>query len=226
MLALVCLHPLFFQNVARVANDGLALATGMAGLSLLLLADGRTLLARGLLAAVCLAASNWSKQTSLTLIPALVLGLPFIGWAHGVSAGRLWRATSVAVGAFLLLVAPLWLWSYQHYGAILMTQDSLELAARGPVVAALATSFTTMAWGPVVGSLFVPGWPWVGGWSFLPAHATLANLYGWYWGLLLAAAGAARSRSAMRASRAVARAHRRGEDSPCAQPSSSARCSA
>ena len=84
VFALVCLHPLFFQNVARVANDALAVATGMAGISLLVLADGRTLLTRGLLAAVCLAASVWAKQTSLTLIPAFVLGLPLIGWAHGV----------------------------------------------------------------------------------------------------------------------------------------------
>ena len=123
------------------------------------------------------------------MIPALVLGLPLIGWAHGVSAGRLWRVTSIVGAAFLLLVAPLWLWSYQHYGTIITTQDSLELAARGSVVAALATSLVNLAWAPVVDSLFVPGRPWVGGWSFLPMHETLADLYGWYWGILLAAAG-------------------------------------
>jgi hypothetical protein len=189
VFALVCLHPLFFQNVARVANDALALATGVAGISLLVLADRRTLLTRGLLAAGCIAASVWSKQTSLTLIPALVLGLPLIGWAHGVSGGRLWRVTSIAGVAFLLLVAPLWLWSYQHYGSIVTTQDSLELAARGSVVAALATSLANLAWGPVVDTFFVPGRPWVGGWSFLPMHETLADLHGWYWGILLAAAG-------------------------------------
>ena len=100
VFALVCLHPLFFQNVARVANDALAVATGLAGISLLVLADGRTLLTRGLLAAVCIAASVWSKQTSLTLIPALVLGLPLIGWAHGVSAGRVWRVTSMRAARF------------------------------------------------------------------------------------------------------------------------------
>src|SRR5688500_18282230 len=61
VFALVCLHPLFFQNVARVANDALAVATGIAGFSLLVLADGRTLLTRGLLAAVCIGASIWSK---------------------------------------------------------------------------------------------------------------------------------------------------------------------
>jgi hypothetical protein len=83
VFALVCLHPLFFQNVARVANDALAVATGIAGISLLVLADGRTLLTRGVLAAACLAASAWSKQTSLTLIPALVLGLPLIGGGMG-----------------------------------------------------------------------------------------------------------------------------------------------
>jgi hypothetical protein len=189
VFALVCLHPLFFQNVARVANDALAVATGLAGISLLVLADGRTLLTRSVLAAVCIAASVWSKQTSLTLIPALVLGLPLIGWAHGVSAGRRWRATSIAGGAFLLLVAPLWLWTYQHYGVFLSTQDSVELAARGSVVAALATSFTHMAWSPVIDTLFVPGRAWVGGWSFLPMHETLANLYKWCWSILLAAAG-------------------------------------
>jgi len=206
VLALVCLHPLFFQNVARVANDGLALATGIAGLSLLLLADERTLVARGVLAAVCLAASNWSKQTSLTLIPALVLGLPLIGWAHGVSTRRLLRATPLAAGLFLLLIAPLWLWSYQHYGALLMTQDSVELAARGSAGAALATSFRTMAWGPVIGSLFFPGWPWVGGWSFLPADQALATLYAWCWGALLTAAGAAAAVVALRRAPALDRA--------------------
>jgi len=191
VLTLVCLHPLFFQNVARVANDGLALATGIAGLSVLLLADERTLMTSGVVAAVCLAASNWSKQTSLTLIPAMVLGLPLIGWAHGVSARRFLRATAISVGIFLLLLAPLWLWSYRHYGALLMTQDSVELAARGSAGAALVTSFTTMAWRPVIGSLFFPGWPWVGGWSFLPAHVALRTAYAWSWGLLLATAGAA-----------------------------------
>src|SRR5689334_16329573 len=65
VLALVCLHPLFFQNVARVANDGLAVATGIAGISVLVLADGRTFFSRSVLAAACLAASVWSKQTSL-----------------------------------------------------------------------------------------------------------------------------------------------------------------
>ena len=122
-------------------------------------------------------------------IPALVLGLPLIGWVHGASAGRLWRVTSLVGIALLLLVAPLWLWSYQHYGSIVTTQESLELAARGSVVAALATSLVNMAWGPLIETLFVPGRPWVGGWSFLPMHETLAGLHGWYWGILLAAAG-------------------------------------
>ena len=188
VFALVCLHPLFFQNVARVANDALAVATGLAGISLLVLADGRTLLTRGLLAAVCIAASVWSKQTSLTLIPALVVGLPLIGWAHGVPVGRLWRVTCIAGVAFLLLVAPLWLWTYQHYGVLLSTQDSVELAARGSVMAALTTSFVNMAWWPVVDTLFVPGRAWVGGWSFLPMQETLANLYKWYFSILVAVA--------------------------------------
>jgi hypothetical protein len=189
VLALVCLHPLFFQNVARVANDGLAVATGLAGISLLVLADQGTLLTRGLLAAGCIAASVWSKQTSLTLIPALLLGLPLIGRAHGISARRLWRITSIVGVAFLVLVAPQWVWNYQHYGSIVTTQDSLELAARGSVVSALATSFASMAWGPAIDFLFVPGRAWVGGWSFLPVHQTLDSLYRWYWGFVLAAAG-------------------------------------
>lgn len=189
VLALVCLHPLFFQNVARVANDALALAAALAGISLLVLADGRTLLTRGLLAAGCIAASVWSKQLGLTLIPALVLGVPLIGWVHGVSAGRLWRVTSNVSIAFLLLVAPLWLWSYQHYGSIITTQESLELAARGSIMDALASSLETLNWGALVTTFFIPGTVWVGGWSFLPTNETLADLYAWYWGLLAAAAG-------------------------------------
>lgn len=206
VFALVCLHPLFFQNVARVANDALALATGVAGISLLVLADGRTLLTRGLLAAVFIAASVWSKQTGLTLIPALVLGLPLIGWVHGVSAGRLWRVTSMAAIVLLLLVAPLWLWSYRQYGAIITTQESLELAAEGSVVNALATALVNLAWGPLVDTLFVPGRPWVGGWSFLAMHETLADLYGWYWGILLAAAGAGAVVATLRRARSVEQA--------------------
>ena len=100
-------------------------------------------------------------------------------------------------------MAPLWLWSYQHYGVILTTQDSVELAARGSVVAALATSFTHMAWGPVIDTLFVPGRPWVGGWSFLPMHETLADLYKWYWGILLAAAGVGAVVAMLRRARSV-----------------------
>jgi hypothetical protein len=190
VLALVCLHPLFFQNVARVANDALAVSTGVAGISLLALADGRTLLSRGLLAAVCIAASVWTKQTSFTLIPALVVGLPLIGWRHNLRPFRICRVTCVAISAFLLLVAPLWVWTYQHYGSIVTTQDTLELAAKDNVLAALTTSFTNIAWGPVFRNLFVPGRPWVGGWSFLPVHEALAALHGWCWGILLAAAGA------------------------------------
>jgi hypothetical protein len=189
VFALVCLYPLFFQNVARVANDALAVATGVAGISLLVLADRRTLLTRGLLSAACIAASVWSKQTSLTLIPALLLGLPLIGWAHGVSAGRLWRVTGVAGIAFLLFVMPLWLWSYQHYGSIVTTQDSLELAERGSVVAALASSFVNLPWRAVIDTLFAPGRPWVGGWSFLSMHETLADIHRWYWAILLLTAG-------------------------------------
>jgi hypothetical protein len=189
VLALVCLHPLFFQNVARVANDGLAVAAGVAGISLLVLADGRTLLTRGVLAAVCIAAGIWSKQTGLTLVPALVLGVPLIGWGHGVSAGRLWRITGVVSLTLLLLVAPLWLWNYRHYGTMIAADESLQLAARGPVLNALAASFVTLDWRTVVELLFVPGRAWVGGWSYLPAHETLAGLYRWYYSLLLAAAG-------------------------------------
>ncbi len=188
VFALVCLHPLFFQNVARVANDALALATGMAGISLLVLADGRTLLIRGLLAAVCVAASVWSKQTGLALIPVLVLGLPLIGWVHGIAAGRLWRVTAIVTFALLLLVAPLWLWSYRHYGAIITTQESLQLAADGPVAGKLVTSLEHLRWAPLIDTLFVPGRPWVGGWSFLAMQKTLAEVYGWYWRILLAAA--------------------------------------
>jgi hypothetical protein len=189
VLALVCLHPLFFQNAARVANDAVAVATGLAGISLLVLADGRTLLTRSLLAAACIAASVWTKQTSLTLIPALLLGPLVIGRVQGISAGRLWRVTSIAGIAFLLLVAPLWLWNYRQYGVILTTQDSIELAARGGAVDALATSFMTLDWRAVVDTFFVPGRPWVGGWSFLSIYEPLADLHGWYWGIVLAAAG-------------------------------------
>ena len=188
-LALVCLHPLFFQNAARVANDALAVSTGVAGITLLALADGRTLLRRGLLGAVCIAASVWSKQTSFTLIPALVAGLPLIGWRYNVHAGRICRVTCVAVGAFFLLVAPLWVWTYRHYGSIVTTQDTLELAGKGNTLDVLTTSFANVAWGPVVVNLFVPGRPWVGGWSFLAVDETLAALHGWCWGILLVAAG-------------------------------------
>jgi len=188
VLALVCLYPLFFQNVARVANDALAVATGLAGISLLVLADRGTLLTRGLLAAGCIALSVWTKQTSLTLIPALVLGLSVIGWAHGLSAGRLWRVTISAMVVFLLLVAPLWMWSYQHYGTIITTQDSIQLTARGSVVSALATSFVNLSWLELIDTLFVPGRPWVGGWSFLAMPDALALLHRWYWIMLLTAA--------------------------------------
>jgi hypothetical protein len=203
VFALVCLHPLYFQNVARVANDALAMATGLAGISLLLLADGRTLLTRGLLSAACIAASIWSKQTGVTLIPALVLGLPLIGWVHAVSGGRLWRVTTIVSVTLLLLVAPLWLWSYQQYGTIITTQESLELAARGSVVQALATSLVNVPWGAFVETVFVPGRPWVGGWSFLSMHETLANLYGWYWGIVLTAAGVGAALAMLRRARSV-----------------------
>jgi hypothetical protein len=189
VLALVCLHPLFFQNVARVANDALALAAGVAGISLLLLADGRTLLTRGVLAAVCIAASIWSKQTGLTLVPALVVGLPLIGRSYGVPARRLWRVTGVVLMVLVLLVAPWWYWSYQHYGAIVTTQESLELVARGDsVVRALVGTLPDVAWAPLVHTLFVPGRVWVGGWSFLPVHDTLARLHDWLWIILLGTA--------------------------------------
>jgi hypothetical protein len=206
VLALVCLHPLYFQNVARVANDALAMATGLAGISLLLLADGRTLLTRGLLAAGCIAASIWSKQTGVTLIPALVLGLPVIGWVHGVSGGRLWRVTSIVSVTLLLLVAPLWLWTYQQYGSIITTQESLELAARGSVIKALASSLVSLPWGTFVETVFVPGQPWVGGWSFLAMHKTLAAVYGWYWSILLAAAAVGAVVAMLRRARSVQRA--------------------
>ena len=206
VLALVCLHPLFFQNVVRVANDGLAVATGIAGISLLLFADGRTLLTRGVLAAGCLAASVWSKQTSLTLIPALVVAPPLIGWAHGTSTSRLWRAAGVMTGAFLLLVAPSWVSNYQQYGALLTTQDSVELTARGSVVATLAASFASLDWRAAIDFLFVPGRAWVGGWSFLPVHGTLDSLYRWYWGILLAAAAAGSVVAVLRHQRPVERA--------------------
>jgi hypothetical protein len=203
VFALVCLHPLFFQNVARVANDALAVATGLAGISVLVMADGRTLLTRGLLAAACIAASIWSKQTGLTLFPALVLGLPLGGWVHGVSAGRLWRVTTIVGIALFLVVAPLWLWSYKHYGMIITTHESLELAARGSVVDALAKSLVNLPWGPLIETLFVPGRPWVGGWSFLQMPETLADLYGWYWGILLTAAGVGAVVALLRRARSV-----------------------
>jgi hypothetical protein len=205
ILALVCLHPLFFQNVARVANDGLAVATGIAGVSLVLLADGRTLLTRVLPAAVCLAASIWSKQTSLTLMPALVLGLPVVGWAHGVPAARVWRVAALTAGVFLLLVAPSWVSNYQQYGAILTTQDSVELAARGSALSALAASFASLDWRTAVDFLFVPGRPWVGGWSFLPMHEMLDGLYRWSSGPLLAAAAAGAVVAILRRARSVDR---------------------
>jgi len=206
ILALVCVHPLFFQNVARVANDGLAVATGIAGISLLVLADGRTLLTRGLLAASCIAASIWSKQTGLTLIPALVLGLPLIGWLHRVPAARLWRVTSIVVVALFVFVAPLWLWSYQHYGSIVTTQESLGLAERGSPMNVLATSLSNLAWGPLVETLIVPGRPWIGGWSFLPMNATLSRVHNWYWSMLLAAAGIGAIVAMLRRTRPIGRA--------------------
>jgi hypothetical protein len=174
--------------VARVANDAIAVATGVVGISLLVLADQRTLLSRAVLAGVCIALSVWTKQTSLTLIPALILGPPLIGWAHRVSASRLWRVTLIASVVFVLLVAPLWTWSYRHYGTFLTTQDSIQLTSRGAAFAALAASFVALPWAEFIDTLFVPGRPWVGGWSFLAMPATLEFLHRWLWILLLIAA--------------------------------------
>jgi hypothetical protein len=188
VLALVCLHPLFFQNVARVANDGLAVAAGIAGMSVLLFGGPRTLPIRALVAALLVAAGIWSKQTGLTLIPALVFGLPLIGRAQGLSSGRLWRITGMATSALLLSVAPLWVWSYQSYGAVVTTQESVELAARGPLLEALLASVRSLDWASLIERLFVPGTVWVGGWSFLPMNAVLAAVHGWYWGALVATA--------------------------------------
>lgn len=188
VLALVCLHPLFFQNVARVANDALAVSTGLAGFSLLVLARGRVWPV--LLAAACLAASLWTKQTSLTLLPAFALGVPLHAWAHHAAARRVWLVTLGAGLALLVLIAPLWIWTYQQYGVLLSTHDSIELAGRGSVAAALATSFRNIAWWPVIENLFIPGRAWVGGWSFLATHETLAALYGAAWTAALAAATA------------------------------------
>jgi hypothetical protein len=148
----------------------------------------------------------WSKQTSLTLIPALVVAPPLIGWAHGTSTRRLWRAAGVTTGAFLLLVAPSWVSNYQQHGAILTTQDSVELTARGSVVSTLAASFAGLDWRAAIDFLFVPGRAWVGGWSFLPVHGTLDSLYRWYWGILLAAAAAGSVVAVLRHQRPVERA--------------------
>jgi hypothetical protein len=206
VFALVCLHPLFFQNAARVANDALALATGMAGISLLVLADGRTLLSRGLMAAACIAAGIWSKQTGLTLIPALILGLPLIGRAHGVPAGRLLRVTGVVSVALVVLVAPLWVWNLERYGSIVTTQESIELAARGSLVQALAAAVVQLNWTSLIDTLFVPGRPWVGGWSFLRMNETLRDVYEWSWLILLAAAAAGGVAATLRRVRPVDRA--------------------
>ena len=77
------------------------------------------------------------------------------------------------VGVLLLLVAPLWLWNYREYGSIVTTQESIDLAAKGPVLEALATAATTLDWTSLIDALFVPGRPWVGGWSFLPMNQAL-----------------------------------------------------
>lgn len=189
VFAVACLHPLFFQNTARVANDALAIAAALTGVSVLLLADARTLLTRGLLAAGCIAASVWSKQTGLTSIPALLLGVPLIGWLHGVPPGRLARITALVGALFLVLVAPWWLWSYHQYGSIITTQESVALAARGPVGRALLDALPDLQWGELIRVHFLPGRPWLGGWSFLRIDATLAEVYGW--AMRIAAAAAA-----------------------------------
>ena len=134
-------------------------------------------------------ASGANKPAS-TLIPALVLGLPLIGWVHGVSAGRLWRVTSIVGVAFLLLVAPLWLWSYQHYGAIVTTQESLELAARGSD-RGRAGDLVHEPWpgGRLSKRSSFPEGPGSADGAFCRCTRRSPSLYGWYWGILLAAAG-------------------------------------
>jgi hypothetical protein len=103
----------------------------------------------------------------------------------------------------LLLVAPLWLWSYRHYGTIVTTQESLQLAADGPVAGKLMTSLERLRWAPLIDTLFVPGRPWVGGWSFLPMQQSLADVYGWYWRVLLVAAAAGGVFAILRRARSV-----------------------
>jgi hypothetical protein len=119
-----------------------------------------------------------------------VAALAAIGWAHAVPIRRLVRAVAITVAAFLVLMAPAWVANYQKYGAILTTQDSVELTARGSAGSALAASATSLDWWPVIDFLFVPGRVWVGGWSFLPVQATLDGVYRWFWGALLVAAAA------------------------------------
>jgi hypothetical protein len=140
---------------------------------------------RSVWAAASIAVGVWSKQTGLTLIPALVIGVPLMGWSHGASRARVWRATVAALTTFLVLVAPLWWWSYAHYGSVVTTQESIQLAADRSGLAALVQALSRLRWGSLIDTLFVPGRPWVGGWSFIPMQTGVASIHAWYWSALV-----------------------------------------
>jgi len=144
--------------------------------------------ARSLLAAVFVGLGIWTKQSGLVLIPVLFSGLAVIGWLRAETPRKIAATISTSLLTLALIVAPLWLFTFRHYGSILATQEAIALNRRGATTSDLVSSALTLDWGRLFNFL-VPGTVWRGGWSFVPINADLGFCCAWVLRLLWCVGG-------------------------------------
>lgn len=190
---LISVQPLFLQNSVRVANDPLALllATFVVALAL------HPRVQRSLLLSMVLGLAAGAAAIVKAFGMALV---PFLGVSYFVSVvtgGLTWRRAllcgGLSVASASLLIVPTILGNFELYGSLTPMQEGLANKEAGRGVSALFEAVLAINWPRRLGSSWLHGSTWVGGWSFISTGSTgstlrllvslivIAMLGGWCW---------------------------------------------
>lgn len=173
LLLVASLHPLFLQNVARVANDALAVVLGTAVIALALHPATPGSRWRGLGLGALLGAAVLAKATSLILVPfvsvAVVLQAP--------TRRRGAEAVVLVATAFVLVAGWEFLFNLRHYGTWIGLIEAIENHKQGRGLLDLLAVAPQVPWLWTLRSRCVEGSLWQGGWSFVELPGFLRTSY-------------------------------------------------
>lgn len=174
---LIAFQPLFLINVARVANDAMAIFFGTLAVWALLVLMRRSYWPGVFVAGVALGLGILSKATILSLVPfaAAAFVLPWLQKRLPLTRAALGGLLCLSlVGA---LTFRYFSFNHMHFGVLTPLQESLDNHAAGKTFGDAARTAGEIDWWGKFQSRYGRHALWFGGWSWLRAPAWMTKTH-------------------------------------------------